>query len=737
MSSRPRSARRRSLRSAVLGALAAVLLLTGLPAAPPAAIAAAPGADREPRTWVVDAVDDLNGNRFVSQDTGTSTVTVQVGDTVEWRFVWPIAGQEHDLTSQDTADTWDPAVQEYRAPDDPPIRYTFTKPGTYDYVCSLHGTVMHGTVVVQDPQANRPPTAEPVVDPRTGRAPLTVHFTANGSDPDGDSLTYEWDFGTGDSADRSTANHAMYEYTTPGLYTATLVVSDGRGGRHEQEFPITVNGPGEEPVARARALPTTGPAPLDVAFTGTAHDEQGGDLSYAWDFGDGTTRAGADASHTYAEPGAYTATLTVTDGDGNLGTDTVAIVATDGHDALLPRISATATPRSGTAPLDVALSTEVSTGGQVKAFAAGLASYPDLTGTAQLVRRRGQTYASLDVTGLKPNASHQVHVHEQACTSADGGAHFRFDETRPFAEVNEIWLPFTSDAQGRSGLVEVTQPQRAGAKAVSLVVHDPDNPARRIGCVDFAPSIADLAYDWDFGDGTTGTGADPDHTYTGPGRYTARVTVSTGHAGHGPGHGHGGHSVTATTEVVVAAPADSVAPQTRITRGPSGTVRADHATFGFTSSESGGSFACRLDGGAWRACASPATFRGLREGPHRLQVRASDAAGNTDATPAVRRWTVDTTGPVVRGLRPAGSTRDRTPTVRARVTDRHSAVRRRDLVLRVDGRVVGGLRYDARRGRLTWTPRRALTPGRHAVRLVAVDAAGNRTVRAWRFQIRR
>jgi len=64
-------------------------------------------------------------------------------------------------------------------------------------------------------------------------------------------------------------------------------------------------------------------------------------------------------------------------------------------------------------------------------------------------------------------------------------------------------------------------------------------------------------------------------------------------------------------------------------------------------------------------------------------------------------------------------------------------VRRRALVVRVDGRRVGQVRYQARRDRLTWTANRSMRPGRHTVRVVAVDAAGNRTVRTWRFRIGR
>ncbi|UMG93419.1 PKD domain-containing protein [Nocardioides sp. TF02-7] len=282
-----------------------------------------------PRTWVVDAVDE-GTSRWVSADNGTSTVNVEVGDTVEWQF--DQATMAHDITAR--SDNWD--IAQYREPGGEPVRWTFTEPGVYEYWCAIHGSIMTGTVVVEedDVPGNRPPTADPFVDPRSGAAPLYVHFEARAEDPDGDDLTYLWDFGMSDEpSDTSTAAHAHMLYEEAGDYTATLTVSDGKGGVYEEEFPITVTG--EAPVVTLGASNTTGPAPLNVNFIGSATDAQGGDLTYEWDFGvpgtdEDTATGPGRKGYTYQEPGSYTATLTVTDPEGNEGSDTLDIEVTEG-----------------------------------------------------------------------------------------------------------------------------------------------------------------------------------------------------------------------------------------------------------------------------------------------------------------------------------------------------------------------------------------------------------------------
>jgi hypothetical protein len=92
---------------------------------------------------------------------------------------------------------------------------------------------------------------------------------------------------------------------------------------------------------------------------------------------------------------------------------------------------------------------------------------------------------------------------------------------------------------------------------------------------------------------------------------------------------------------------DLTPPDTTITRGPSGTVATRNAELGFTASEAGASFECRRDGGGWEHCTSPRRYSALPDGYHRFQVRAADAGGNEDPTPATHEWAVDVTGPQI------------------------------------------------------------------------------------------
>ncbi len=96
---------------------------------------------------------------------------------------------------------------------------------------------------------------------------------------------------------------------------------------------------------------------------------------------------------------------------------------------------------------------------------------------------------------------------------------------------------------------------------------------------------------------------------------------------------------------------DTTAPNTSITGGPSGTSSSTSAEFNFAATEPG-TFECALDGGAFQGCTSPKKYADLAVGSHVFAVRATDAAGNSDPTPAERTWVIDTSAPQTESLAP-------------------------------------------------------------------------------------
>jgi hypothetical protein len=90
---------------------------------------------------------------------------------------------------------------------------------------------------------------------------------------------------------------------------------------------------------------------------------------------------------------------------------------------------------------------------------------------------------------------------------------------------------------------------------------------------------------------------------------------------------------------------DSSLPGTSITAQPVDPTNDTTGEFSFTSDDPSATFECAVDGGAFTACTTPFTTAVLAEGSHTFAVRAKDAVGNLDATPATFTWVIDTTPP--------------------------------------------------------------------------------------------
>jgi len=124
--------------------------------------------------------------------------------------------------------------------------------------------------------ANRAPTARMTAMPTSGPAPLAVSFDGRGStDPDGDTLSYSWNFGDGSpTGSGPTVNHSY----AAGTYTATLTVRDGHGGVSTATSRIDSGNTAPTPTITSPSSTKTFAVGETITLHGSATDMQDGTL---------------------------------------------------------------------------------------------------------------------------------------------------------------------------------------------------------------------------------------------------------------------------------------------------------------------------------------------------------------------------------------------------------------------------------------------------------------------------
>jgi PKD repeat protein len=153
------------------------------------------------------------------------------------------------------------------------------------------------------------PVADFSASPTSGKAPLKVKFKSTST---GDPTAWKWNFGDGSAL--VTEQNPEHTYSKTGVYTVkhTAINTYGRDTEIKTSYiKVTTSA---KPVAAFSASPTSGKAPLNVAFTDKS---TGSPTSWKWSFGDGTYSTVKSPVHKYTKAGKYTVSLTVKNAKGS------------------------------------------------------------------------------------------------------------------------------------------------------------------------------------------------------------------------------------------------------------------------------------------------------------------------------------------------------------------------------------------------------------------------------------
>ncbi len=155
------------------------------------------------------------------------------------------------------------------------------------------------------------PTAAFALAPAAPTTADVVQFTDQSSDPDGEIVAWQWDFGDGEIAADANPEH---QYADDGAYEVFLTVTDNDGATHTTRRLLRVAN--VAPLAAFTPEPGTPQTNEAVEFLEAASDSDGRIIAWLWDFGDGATSTLRNPRHSYDDDGTYRVKLKVIDDDG-------------------------------------------------------------------------------------------------------------------------------------------------------------------------------------------------------------------------------------------------------------------------------------------------------------------------------------------------------------------------------------------------------------------------------------
>ena len=557
-----------------------------------------------------------------------------------------------------------------------------------------------------------PPISSAITDPGTGgtsanvtTAPITVPTN---------SLLLSWvknETGAtatalnGYSLDAQSTSFLWAESQTPlsdGSYTGDFQYDSAIGW----QTAIVALKPSTGPVALSQTVTTDQDTPVDITLT--ARSPQGFPLTYTvLTVPTHGTLSGSAPNLTYTPNTSYIGadafTFRVNDGTTNSNTATVSITVR----GLAPFIVSSSGYINGT-PLTAHTSASFNSFG-ASTLVAFVSSHPSWNGQpvsiSGLSDNLGNTWNLLTGPTLFPGSSFTllsaIYYVNSPATSATHTVTVTL--TNPAPLVFHVFDVSGSDVTGPPISSVITDPGAGGSSAnvTTAPITVPTNSlllswvknetgATATALNSFALDTQSTSFLWAESRTPLSAGS-----YTGNFQYDSAIGWQTAVVGLKP------HSTAPPTPVITSKPANP--------------TNQTGASFSFTDTETGVSFLCQLDGGAFSACTSPATYSGLSQGSHTFSVKAQDSSGNQSGT-ASFTWSIGTTLPPTPSITSTPTNPTNQTSASFSFTDTQTGV---SFLCQLDGSA-----FSACSSPKTYS---ALSQGDHTFSVQAQDAAGNQS----------
>ena len=382
------------------------------------------------------------------------------------------------------------------------VKHTFREAGTYHAELTIGDDANKPnsvTILPFDIVVAKKPNLSPRIEVYANRTSFVneiVTFDSSySSDPDGNILSIDWDFGDGNSTQ---GTHATHAYTKPGVFTVKIGINDDSkrvGELSEQSFEVAVShAPNIPPVQIGFVENFSIETEIKRLFdASSARDIDGDIISYMWHFGDGTSSNNPVTEHSYAVPGTYRGRLVLVDSSG----------LPSGKTTL--EFTATVTELLNYGPAAIAGPDKKIIVGQSLEMDGSASFDPD----GSIIRYDWDFGNGKVATGQKRSIAYfEPGKYQVSLTVTDNSG-----------ESNE----------SATDSLTITVTDALNIAPVAAVLSDKpaaiDEPIEFSGA---ASSDADgniLNYDWDFGDGTTGAGREIVHSYTKSGTYITTLSM--------------------------------------------------------------------------------------------------------------------------------------------------------------------------------------------------------------------